>query len=221
MSKCKNCGVEILDPTDKCPFCQWVLDSDHSRKDAMYPDARIIFRKFHFLENLVLFLSILTFAVLTGINFWLNPDFLWSFVVGLGLIYVNVILRFAIIGKSGYQFKIVSLLVIAIVLLVGMDYLTGYHGWALNFVFPSAILLLDFGIIILMIVNRRNWQSYMMIQILSILMSLIPVIFFFTGIISFAPLVFIAFASSVFLFLGTLIMGDQRARNELKRRFYI
>lgn len=221
MSKCKNCGVEIIDPTDKCPFCQWVLDSDHSKKDAMYPDARIIFRKFHFLENLVLFLSILTFVVLTGINFLLNPDFLWSFVVGLGLIYANVILRFAIIGKSGYQFKIISLLVIAIVLLVGMDYLTGYHGWALNFVFPSAILLLDFGIIILMIVNRRNWQSYMMIQILSVLMSLIPVIFFFTGIISFAPLVFIALAASVFLFLGTLIMGDQRARNELKRRFYI
>ena len=76
-------------------------------------------------------------------------------------------------------------------------------------------------IVILMIVNRRNWQSYMMIQILSILFSLIPVILFFTGIISFAPLVFIALAASAFLFLRTLILGDQRARNELKRRFYI
>lgn len=221
MSKCKNCGVEILDPTDKCPFCHWVLDPDRSKKEAMYPDARIMFRKFHFLENLVLFLSIVTFAIVAGINFWLNPDFLWSFVVGLALIYVNVILRFAIIGKSGYQIKTISLLIVAIVLLVGIDYLTGYHGWALNFAFPSAILLLDLGIVILMIVNRRNWQSYMMIQILSVLLSLIPVILFFTGIISFAPLVFIALAASAFLFLGTLILGDQRARNELKRRFYI
>ncbi|MGN0427501.1 MAG: DUF6320 domain-containing protein [Agathobacter sp.] len=221
MSKCKNCGVEILDPTDKCPFCHWVLDPDHSQKEAMYPDARIIFRKFHFLENLVLFLSIVTIAIVIGINFWINPDFLWSFVVALALIYVNVILRFAILGKSGYQLKTISLLIVAVVLLVGIDYLTGYHGWALNFVFPSAILLLDLGIVILMIVNRRNWQSYMMIQILSVLLSLIPVILFFTGIISFAPLVFIALAASAFLFLGTLILGDQRARNELKRRFYI
>lgn len=187
----------------------------------MYPDARIIFRKFHFLENLVLFLSIVTIAIVIGINFWINPDFLWSFVVALALIYVNVILRFAILGKSGYQIKTISLLIVAIVLLLGIDYLTGYHGWALNFVLPSAILLLDLGIVILMIVNRRNWQSYMMIQILSILFSLIPVILFFTGIISFAPLVFIALAASTFLFLGTLILGDQRARNELKRRFYI
>lgn len=221
MSKCKNCGVEILDPTEKCPFCHWVLDKDISDKKAMYPDARIMFRRFHFLENLLLFVSIIAFAIVAAINYMVDPDFLWSAVVGLGLIYANVILRFAVIGKSGYQFKTISLMVIAIGLLIVIDYLTGNHGWALNFVFPSAIILLDLGILILMIINRRNWQSYMMIQILAILISLVPVILFFVGVVSFAPLVVISVAASIFLFLGTLIMGDQRARNELKRRFYI
>ena len=187
----------------------------------MYPDARIIFRKFHFLENLVLFLSIVTIAIVIGINFWINPDFLWSFVVALALIYVNVILRFAILGKSGYQIKTISLLIVAIVLLLGIDYLTGYHGWALNFVFPSAILLLDRGIVILMIVNRRNWQSYMMMQLFLVLMSVIAMILVAVKVIWFPYLAMGAMGASLFLFLGTLIIGHKRARTELKRRFHI
>ena len=38
-------------------------------------------------------------------------------------------------------------------------------GWALTFVFPSAILAMVLATIILMIVNIRNWQSYMMMQL--------------------------------------------------------
>jgi hypothetical protein len=60
-----------------------------------------------------------------------------------------------------------------------------------------------------------------MLQILTILMSLIPVILLAVGIVTFPYLALIAFGVSVFLFLGTLIMGDQRAKTELKRRFHI
>jgi hypothetical protein len=111
--------------------------------------------------------------------------------------------------------------VVAIAVFVGIDYLTGYKGWSINFIYPAAVILVDLSIMILMIVNRRNWQSYMMLQILTILMSLIPVILLAVGIVTFPYLALIAFGVSVFLFLGTLIMGDQRAKTELKRRFHI
>ena len=86
---------------------------------------------------------------------------------------------------------------------------------------PSAIILVDVGIIICMIVNRRNWQSYMMWQIFMILCSIVPVILIFTGIVTAQLFALIAFAFSLFLFLGTLIIGDRRARVELKRRFHV
>ena len=72
-----------------------------------------------------------------------------------------------------------------------------------------------------MIVNRRNWQSYMMWQIFMILCSIVPVILIFTGIVTGRLFALIAFAFSLFLFLGTLIIGDRRARVELKRRFHV
>jgi hypothetical protein len=186
-----------------------------------YPEAWVVVRRFHLLENIVLFLSILIEAVLILINYLVTPFFVWSAIVGLILIYANVVLRLAIIGKSGYLFKTISLVLFAIVILIAIDYLTGYRRWSLNYVMPAGILLMDVGILVLMVVNRRNWQSYMMVQLITILLSLVPVILLAVGEVTFSWLAVIACAVSVFIFLGTLIIGDERARTEMKRRFHI
>ena len=115
----------------------------------------------------------------------------------------------------------ISMVVSAIAVLWGIDYLTGNRGWALSIVFPSAIVLVDIGILILMVVNSRNWQSYMMLQIFTILLSIIPLVLIGAGIIKWKYMALIAMGISLFIFLGTLIIGDKRARNELKRRFHV
>ena len=133
----------------------------------------------------------------------------------------KMLIRFAILGKTGYRAKITVLTLMAILIVIAIDFLVGYRGWSVNYALPSAIILVDVGIIICMIVNRRNWQSYMMWQIFMILCSIVPVILIFTGIVTAQLFALIAFAFSLFLFLGTLIIGDRRARVELKRRFHV
>ncbi len=221
MSKCQYCKVEILDNTERCPLCQCVLEVTEQSHEPMYPNARVAVRKFRFLENLVLFISIVAAVVLVAINVMTDLHFLWSLIAVMALFYANVVLRLAIIGRSGYLFKSVCLVFMTIFMLVGIDYLTGDRGWALNYVLPAGILFLDVGILVLMIVNHRNWQSYMLLQIFVIILSLIPLLLFWAGIVKTPNMAVVAIAASVFLFLGTLIIGDQRARTELKRRFHI
>jgi hypothetical protein len=198
-----------------------VLEQDGAEGVDRYPEAWVVVRRFHLFENIVLFLSILAEAVLIIINYLVTPFFVWSAIVGLILIYGNVVLRLAIIGRSGYMFKAISLVIAAIAILVAIDYLTGYQRWSLNYVMPAGILFMDVGILVLMIVNKRNWQSYMMTQLGTILLSLVPVILLAVGEVTFSYLTVIACAVSVFIFLGTLIIGDDRAKTELKRRFHI
>ena len=221
MNKCQKCNITVGDQTDRCPLCHLVLVSDGEPVVNSYPDARIATRRFRLFENIVLFLSIVTACILVYANYCINPDFLWSVLVGFALIYANVIIRLAIIGKSGYIFKTLSLTILAVLLMYATDYMTGDLGWSLNFVFPSAILAMDLAILILMIVNRRNWQSYMMLQITMILLSIIPFILMHFGKVSVPEVAIVAFAASVFIFLGTLIIGDRRAREELRRRFHV
>lgn len=217
---CEKCKIQIADDTQRCPLCQHVLICAGDRPEPTYPDVRVAVRKFRFLENLLLFVSVLGLAVAVFINISVDPEFLWSLIAGLLLFYVNVVVRFAVIGRSGYLFKTLGLVVFGFATMLGIDYVIGYQGWSLNFGLPIVILVLDLGVLVLVIINRRNWQSYMMMEIFLVILSIIPVILYVFELVKYYYLAISPLFVSAALFLGTLILGDVRARNELKRRFY-
>ena len=220
MSRCKQCNVEILDETERCPLCHSVLEKT-VEVENMYPNVRTMTRRLALLSRIYLFVAMLVEAVLIYLNVLSDSEMFWSAIPGLAMLYGYLVLRYAILGKSGYKGKIIVLTLIAILMVVAIDFVVGYRGWSVNYALPSAILLVDAGILILMCINRRNWQSYMMWQIFMILCSVVPLVLYAVGIVTAPLLALLAFAFSTALFLGTLIIGDRRARTELRRRFHV
>ena len=220
MSRCKQCNVEILDETERCPLCHSVLEKT-VEVENMYPNVRTMTRRLALLSRIYLFVAILVEALLIYLNVLSDSEMFWSAIPGLAMLYGYLVLRYAILGKSGYKGKIIVLTLIAILMVVAIDFGVGYRGWSVNYALPSAILLVDAGILILMCINRRNWQSYMMWQIFMILCSVVPLVLYAVGIVTVPLLALLAFAFSAALFLGTLIIGDRRARTELRRRFHV
>lgn len=220
MSRCKQCNVEILDETERCPLCHSVLEKT-VEVENMYPNVRMITRRLALLSRIYLFVVILVEALLIYLNVLSDSEMFWSAIPGLAMLYGYLVLRYAILGKSGYKGKTIVLTLIAILMVVAIDFVVGYRGWSVNYALPSAILLVDMGILILMCINRRNWQSYMMWQIFMILCSIVPLVLYAVGIVTAPILAVLAFAFSAALFLGTLIIGDRRARTELRRRFHV
>ena len=220
MSRCKQCNVEILDETERCPLCHSVLEKT-VEVENMYPNVRTMTRRLALLSRIYLFVAILVEALLIYLNVLSDSGMFWSAIPGLAMLYGYLVLRYAILGKSGYKGKIIVLTLIAILMVVAIDFVVGYRGWSVNYALPSAILLVDAGILILMCINRRNWQSYMMWQIFMILCSVVPLVLYAVGIVTAPLLALLAFAFSAALFLGTLIIGDRRARTELRRRFHV
>ena len=220
MSRCKQCNVEILDETERCPLCHSVLEKT-VEVENMYPNVRTMTRRLALLSRIYLFVAILVEALLIYLNVLSDSEMFWSAIPGLAMLYGYLVLRYAILGKSGYKGKTIVLTLIAILMVVAIDFVVGYRGWSVNYALPSAILLVDAGILILMCINRRNWQSYMMWQIFMILCSVVPLVLYAVGIVTAPILAVLAFAFSAALFLGTLIIGDRRARTELRRRFHV
>ena len=220
MSRCKQCKIEILDETERCPLCHSVLEPT-IEVENMYPDVRVKRRRMMILSRIYLFVAIVVEALLIAVNHYGKFETAWSLMTGLALLYVYLVIRFAILGKTGYISKTIVLTAMAILMLVAIDFLSGYRGWSVRYVFPAAIICIDAVILILMIVNRRNWQSYIMWQIFMILCSIVPMILYFVGVIAVPYLALAALGTSVFLFLGTVLIGDRKARVELKRRFHV
>ena len=91
MSKCNRCGVNIVDNTDSCPLCHHVLVREAEEKDNMYPDARVLTRRFRFLENIVLFLSIVIGVTLMTVEYLTSDMIGWSIMIVFRRMYVNVL----------------------------------------------------------------------------------------------------------------------------------
>lgn len=220
MSKCHQCNIEILDETERCPLCGSVLEQT-AQMENMYPNIKTVTRKLMLISRIYLFCAIILEVFLININIVTYSKIWWSAITGLGLWYIYIVIRYAILGKTGYKGKIIVLTLIAVLSVIAIDFVVGYRGWSVNYVLPSGILLIDAGILSLMIINRRNWQSYIMWQIFMIICSIIPLALWGAGIVTVPHLGLIALACSAFLFLGTVIIGDRRARVEIKRRFHI
>lgn len=228
MRKCKNCHVTILDHTMVCPLCHSVLETDQQELDqkneyvpGMYPNVKDSARRLNFVVKLYTFLAIVVEAGLIAINYKTYSGLWWSAISGMAILYFYITLRYSIQKNGGYKRVILTQIIVATLLTIAIDAVAGYRGWSVNYVVPSAILLIDLATVILMLVNMENWQSYILLQLLTVLLSIITLILWRTGIIKRPMVTIIAAAVSAVLFVGTLIFGDRRAKNELKRRFHM
>lgn len=220
MSKCRQCNIEVLDEAQHCPLCQSALEHTIDMED-MYPDIRMRTRKLVMFSRIYLFLALVVQLIITNISLLFKWTSIVYIICAMALFYGYMVIRYAILGRSGYIAKTVVLIVMALALLVAADFFAGYNGWSVNFVLPSGILLMDVGILIFIIANRKNWQSYIMLEIFMVICSSVMLILYAFGVVT-SPLVsVVAFNISLILFLGTVIIGGRRARVELKRRFHI
>mgnify|MGYP000627024587 CR=1 FL=1 len=164
MSRCKQCNIEVLDETERCPLCHSVLEPT-IEVENMYPDVKIKTRRMMLLSRIYLFVAIVAEAVLVAVNHYGDFETAWSLVTGLIFFYGYLVVRFAILGKTGY----IANNVLIFNCHIDIDcnrFVNGYRGWSVRYVFPAAIILVDIGILVLMCVNRRNWQSYIMCRFL-------------------------------------------------------
>ena len=77
MSKCRNCNVEILDETERCPLCGSVLEHT-GEVENMYPDVRIHTRKMTLISKIYLFCALLVEVLLIYINVVTESKIAWS-----------------------------------------------------------------------------------------------------------------------------------------------
>lgn len=220
MSKCRQCKIEVLDETERCPLCGTVVEPT-IEVENMYPDIRVKSRKLVFFSRLYLFLAVVIEMILINVCMLTEVQSLVYIISGLVLLFGYIVIKYAILGTSGYIAKTVVLTILAVLMFVAIDFSVGYNGWSVNYVLPSGILLIDAAILVLMAINRKNWQSYLMLQIFMVVCSIVAVVLSAVQIITEPIVSIIALDVSVILLLGTLIVGGRRSRVELKRRFHI
>jgi hypothetical protein len=222
MKRCNNCKVEIVEDISICPLCQHGLENmSQENKREMYPRIEFDNYKFILLIRLFIFISIILACGLITINIATYSGAWWSLICVGAIVYFWITVRYSIQNNTNYAAKILVQTIAGMGLGLLIDIVIGYQGWSINYLIPAIILVAYFAIVILMIVNFMNWQSYILFQITLVVFSIILMGLYLLKIITKPLLSFVTVGITLVIFIGTIVFGDKEAKTELIRRFHI
>lgn len=189
----------------------------------MYPTIEFNLGAFHLLRKIFTFIALLTALTMFIINY-ATYDFaplLWSLISVAAIVYAMITVYYSILNNSNLASKILVQTIGASILCVIIDNVIGYKGWSVNFIIPALILISNFVVIILMIVNPMKRQTYFMYQLTITIFSVLSFALCFTKIITRDEVAIAAGIICVLSLIGSILFGDKGFKNELIRRFHI
>ncbi len=227
MRECSKCHIQIINDEMVCPLCGQVLNREEAvegaskdGKEDMYPNLQYKEKTIRIAGNIFILIALVLEVLLILINYVTSTHVWWSLICGVGLVYACVTLKNMFSDNSGHVMKLFVQSVGAIILALVIDYILGYRAWSVNYAIPTAILTVDGSVVLLMIINRKNWQSYILMQILMIVVSVIMVLLIGADIVTKPVLTLVAAGVSLGAFVCTYIIGYKKAEVEIKRRFH-
>ena len=170
------------------------------------------------------YISLAVVSVLAGaVNLatYRQIPFKWAFLTWGAAAYVAMTLRFSVMRHASMSGILVRqcLGIQAILLLV--DTMTGLHGWSVDYAIPCVVLFEVAAILLMLLVNRMNWQCYFMYQIAVTFLSFVPLVFLRIGWTKHPLLTVISVVISVSALVLTILLGDRSVKRELRRRFHV
>ena len=229
---CNRCNIEIMDDAIECPLCHGVLedapDSDADTpqvedvsRSLTYPDVSSSVHLLQLIVRIVIFTAIVAEVIVLIVNYMTFNGVYWSIIVGLGLLYGCATLLYSVLERKSMQRIIQVQMLLALLLVILLDVVLGYKGWSFKYVIPLILMGVDLGIVVLMFVGIDGWQTYIMTEIVTFLLSIVLMILHFTHLVSTSYFTIISLAVTGLILLGTIMFGQNMISNEIKRRFRI
>ena len=102
-----------------------------------------------------------------------------------------------------------------------VDYRIGYNGWSINISIPILIIISNIAMLILTIINYKDYGKYAISQLIIVLLSLSMIIFIYKGLAKVSPLINISIFISIFNFVVSVVLCHRDFKEEIIRKLNI
>ena len=231
ITRCPKCNIALYNSPEMCPLCHCVThetdetEAEHIRElfggDAPYPDVVGRRRKLRFALRIMLLVFVIAEILMIFINHVTSITYPWSLITGVSLLYIYLSLVYWVHYDAGFASKVGLQMMITMLLLVVIDYCNGMRGWSFQWALPGIILLGDLIVVVLMLVNRSRWQSYLLLLLLMAICALILIVFYFVGLIGSITMPLICEIITCLYLFAMILFGGRKAEHEFSRRFHI
>ncbi len=221
MKYCKTCKVHYDVPLSNCMLCNGELDdNDKMPLLSKYPDYGKKRVQSKFLYRLFYYINFVSIIVTLYLDFQEGLPLSWSLVVGITNVYA--IIMFAIFTHPTiWTSKLTKSIILSVLSLILLGLSIRDHTWAIDYVFPFAVLSNILLISILIIANKKKWFDYFSSLIFITIVGLIPGLLNLLNVTNTQWPSMICFAFALFTLIGIIFLPSKASRDEFKRRFHI
>lgn len=220
MRYCKTCKINYDTDLEHCILCGGDLEigeHDHSvykfKKASKKPKSNFFFRLF-------IFLNIMSILVTLGLDYIDGLPLSWSLIVSATNIYTVILL--VILANPNFwvsKFTKIVIFTISVIIIIGLSIRD--RSWAIDIVFPLAILSTMFMLTILIITNRKKWFDYFSSLLVLTIFGLVPGLLFIFNVLEVTWPSIVCVIYSIITLLGMIFLPSKNAREEFKRRFHV
>ncbi len=183
MQQCTHCKISVTGSHQRCPLCQGELAGEPCAKEDVFPVLGQAKRKRLFFK-IGIFCSSAAALICLAINFMLPGPVWWAGYVAAGLASVWLLLGFALRKRHNIPKAILWLVVLCSVLALLWDHFTTNNGWAIDYAIPISCSCAMVTLMILPRILRMRISDYLFYLIIDILFSILPIVFYFTGLLN-------------------------------------
>lgn len=224
MKHCEKCHVDISTKRQTCPLCgQFLIDTEPKKEILLseYPPYKPIVKEYNLLLRIIYFLGF-TGIILSAVVNWLTYEGVaWSIYVGIGVVYLFILLKNTIMAKKPIARKLIVQMIVLSILLFGVDYYGGFARWSLDYVIPSLSIATTLSIILVVLIKPMRYEDYVIYMFLTVFLGFIPFIFYLFKIVNVLWPSISAAGLSLAVMIGMITFADRKTKNELKKRFHI
>lgn len=223
MKECLKCNIKVYSVRKTCPLCLTVLKTDEADYEKTFPTPNILPKKRSLFLRILEFLSVVAAitCVIVNIITYQKGGTLWSIIVVFNIAYFWLLIKSTFKKEGNVPIRLVFQTIAISLMVFVIDKVTGYTGWAVNYVIPfiaSASLL---SILLLSIGSRSRYINYFLHILTAIFLGFIPIIL---RLFKLVDVLWPSLAAACFSFvtiLGLIIIGDKETKEEIKKRFHI
>lgn len=226
MNKCTRCNIKILDNVAVCPLCRGALTKEtideETKKESQfsgYPDMGLLAYRKKVAMRIVFFIAIVAVGVLVAINLLTNKESKWSLICAGSIFYALFTFGYTFQPKVYHQTKIIMQGLLTMFLVWWIDFVLGYKGWSFDYAIPLVLLAMNGLVLVLMLVRRKDWQSYALTQLRLFLLGVLMVLLVFFEVVTTPTLSIIAIAVTFVILFGMMVIGSRKMTIELRRLF--
>ncbi|MCL2517725.1 MAG: DUF6320 domain-containing protein [Oscillospiraceae bacterium] len=216
---CDKCKININGVMEYCPLCQHKLDGENGVRQ--YPVITTVYRQYEFYFKSLALATTSGGVISCAINLMLPESGFWSFFVLLGIACFWIMLWNVINRRFNIPKYISTQVFIISFISVIWDFATVWHGWSVDYVIPITCTTAMFALAVTGKVMKLPVESFISSMLADALFGVVPIIFYFSGILHIIIPSVICVSVSVIAFAAIVIFNGRSIIVEVQKRFHI